>query len=135
VPEKKTGLWWGLGCLVATGAVFIVVAVIGILAAIAIPSFVKARDTVQRHACLSNLRLFDSAKEQAALELKRKEGDAMADSDIVNYLPDVNRARVVCPSGGTYTLHPVGRDPECSLHGSLKGRDPGPSTPVRRTSE
>lgn len=52
VPEKKTGLWWGIGCLIAALAIPFIVAVIGLLAAIAIPAFVKARDTSQRHACV-----------------------------------------------------------------------------------
>jgi prepilin-type N-terminal cleavage/methylation domain-containing protein len=54
--------------------IMIVVAIIGLLAAIAIPNFVKARQTAQRNACISNLRQIDGAKEQWALENKKSAG-------------------------------------------------------------
>jgi prepilin-type N-terminal cleavage/methylation domain-containing protein len=41
--------------------IMIVVAIIGLLAAIAIPNFVKARTTSQQNACINNLRLVDAA--------------------------------------------------------------------------
>jgi len=43
--------------------IMIVVAIIGLLAAIAIPNFVKARATAQKNACIANLRQLDGAKE------------------------------------------------------------------------
>ena len=49
----------------------IVVAIIGLLAAIAIPNFVKARTTSQMNACINNLRLIDSSKQQWALEQRK----------------------------------------------------------------
>jgi hypothetical protein len=51
----------------------IVVAIIGLLAAIAIPNFVKARTTSQQNACINNLRLIDSSKQQWALEQRQAE--------------------------------------------------------------
>jgi prepilin-type N-terminal cleavage/methylation domain-containing protein len=48
--------------------IMIVVAIIGLLAAIAIPNFIRARTTSQQNACINNLRLIDSAKQQWALE-------------------------------------------------------------------
>jgi prepilin-type N-terminal cleavage/methylation domain-containing protein len=48
--------------------IMIVVAIIGLLAAIAIPNFVRARTTSQQNACINNLRLIDAAKQQWALE-------------------------------------------------------------------
>src|ERR1700759_5034593 len=48
--------------------IMIVVAIIGLLAAIAIPNFVRARSTSQQNACINNLRLIDAAKQQWALE-------------------------------------------------------------------
>src|SRR5580765_5117620 len=48
--------------------IMIVVAIIGLLAAIAIPNFVRARKTSQTNACLNNLRQIDGAKQQWALE-------------------------------------------------------------------
>lgn len=48
--------------------IMIVVAIIGLLAAIAIPNFVKARNTSQANACINNMRQVDSATQQWALE-------------------------------------------------------------------
>jgi prepilin-type N-terminal cleavage/methylation domain-containing protein len=50
--------------------IIIVVAIIGLLAAIAIPNFVRARSTAQQNACINNLRQIDSAKQSWALEYK-----------------------------------------------------------------
>src|SRR5271155_738188 len=51
--------------------IMIVVAIIGLLAAIAIPNFVRARTTSQMNACINNLRLIDAAKQQWALEQRQ----------------------------------------------------------------
>ena len=51
--------------------IMIVVAIIGLLAAIAIPNFVRARTTSQMNACINNLRLIDGAKQQWALEQRQ----------------------------------------------------------------
>ncbi|MCG2658750.1 MAG: prepilin-type N-terminal cleavage/methylation domain-containing protein, partial [Kiritimatiellae bacterium] len=48
--------------------IMIVVAIIGLLAAIAIPSFMRARTTSQQNACINNLRQIEAAKDQYALE-------------------------------------------------------------------
>jgi prepilin-type N-terminal cleavage/methylation domain-containing protein len=48
--------------------IMIVVAIIGLLAAIAIPNFVKARQTSQTNACINNLRQIDGAVQQLLLE-------------------------------------------------------------------
>jgi competence protein ComGC len=118
VPEKKTGLWWGIGCLVAALAIPVIVAVIGLLAAIAIPSFVKARDTSQLHACINNMRMLDAAKEQAALQHNYKAGNTVSEVEISQFLKS-GFAGLHCPKGGHYTINPVGLPPECSVHGRL----------------
>ncbi len=51
--------------------IMIVVAIIGLLAAIAIPNFVHARSTAQQNACINNLRQIDGAKQEWALENKQ----------------------------------------------------------------
>src|SRR5438270_14073890 len=55
--------------------IMIVVAIIGLLAAIAIPNFVKARTTSQQNACINNLRQYDGAVQQWALENKKQSSD------------------------------------------------------------
>ena len=75
----------------------IVVAIIGLLAAIAIPNFVKARTTAQRNACINNLRQLDGAIQQFALEQKKAATDPVKLTDCTPYLKN----SVTCPAGGT----------------------------------
>lgn len=48
--------------------IMIVVAIIGLLAAIAVPNFLRARQTAQQNTCINNMRLISGAKDQAAIE-------------------------------------------------------------------
>jgi prepilin-type N-terminal cleavage/methylation domain-containing protein len=66
--------------------IMIVVAIIGLLAAIAIPNFVRARTTAQMNACINNLRQIDGAKQQWALEHQAVSTATMADTDIQPYM-------------------------------------------------
>lgn len=92
--------------------IMIVVAIIGLLAAIAIPNFVKARDKAQKNACIANLKQLDSATEQWALENKKKTGDNTTASEIDQYLK--NSVRPTCPATGDYTYGTtVGVSPTC----------------------
>src|SRR3954451_20011327 len=79
--------------------IMIVVAIIGLLAAIAIPNFVKARTTSQKNACINNLRQLDRGVQQFALENKKAATDAVLMTDCTPYLKN----SVVCPAGGTTT--------------------------------
>jgi Zn-dependent protease with chaperone function len=100
------------------GNIMITVATIGLLAAIAIPSFVKARETAQASACVSNMRLIDAAKEQAALENEYAADADVPEENLSNYI-ERGFGSLVCTKGGRYTVNPVGQDPECSVHGTL----------------
>src|SRR5678815_4349790 len=62
--------------------IMIVVAIIGLLAAIAIPNFVKARTLSQKNACIANLKQVDGAKATWALEMKKASADTVGDSDL-----------------------------------------------------
>src|SRR5258707_7418701 len=55
--------------------IMIVVAIIGLLASIAIPNFVKARNTAQTQACITNLRQIEGAINEWALENKKQDSD------------------------------------------------------------
>ncbi|HEY3864111.1 MAG TPA: type II secretion system protein [Verrucomicrobiae bacterium] len=66
--------------------IMIVVAIIGLLAAIAIPNFVKARTTSQQNACINNLRLIDSSKQQWALEQRQQSSSTPTGTDLQPYL-------------------------------------------------
>jgi hypothetical protein len=91
-------------------------AAVGMVAAIAIPNFVKARATSQQNACINNLRLLDAAKQQWALENKKQSTDTPAISDLRPYLGrGPNGEMPVCPAGGSYALGSVGEKPTCSI--------------------
>ena len=66
--------------------IMIVVAIIGLLAAIAIPNFVRARQTSQTNACINNLRQIDSAKQQWALENGKSNADTPVRADVLLYI-------------------------------------------------
>jgi prepilin-type N-terminal cleavage/methylation domain-containing protein len=94
--------------------IMIVVAIIGLLAAIAIPNFVKARTTAQKNACINNLRQIDGAKEQWALENKKSAGSATTDSEVDGY---IKGGSPKCPGGGKYTYNAVDTVPSCDQAG------------------
>jgi prepilin-type N-terminal cleavage/methylation domain-containing protein len=92
--------------------IMIVVAIIGLLAAIAIPNFVKARTTAQKNSCIANLKQIDGAVQQWALENKKSGTAAVATSDILDYLK--GSAIPACPSAGTYATSTVSAAPTCT---------------------
>lgn len=92
--------------------IMIVVAIIGLLAAIAVPNFIRARQTARTNTCVNNLRLIEAAKEQWALETGAEDGDAPADTDLEPYMK--NDTMPVCPVGNTaYTITAVGTLQDC----------------------
>jgi prepilin-type N-terminal cleavage/methylation domain-containing protein len=66
--------------------IMIVVAIIALLAAIAVPGFLRARKRSQASRIINDLRLIDSAVDQYAIETNKKSGDAVSVSDWTNYL-------------------------------------------------
>jgi prepilin-type N-terminal cleavage/methylation domain-containing protein len=66
--------------------IMIVVAIIALLAAIAVPGFLRARKRSQASRILNDLRMIDSAVDQYAIETNRKTNDPVAVSDWTNYL-------------------------------------------------
>lgn len=95
--------------------IMIVVLIIGILLAIAVPNFVRARETSRARTCVGNLKQTDSAKEQYAMEARLAAGATVTWANLV---PDYVKRQPACPSGGTYTIGTVGTDPSCSIGGA-----------------
>jgi prepilin-type N-terminal cleavage/methylation domain-containing protein len=97
--------------------IMIVVAIIGLLAAIAIPNFVKARATSQANACINNLRQIDAAANQFALEKGKKTGDAITlTTDLTPYIKLNSSSSIpACPAGGDYACTTVGTNSTCTL--------------------
>ena len=93
---------------------------VGLLAAIAIPNFVKARSTAQQNACIANLKQLDGATHQWAIENKKAITAVPTFADLIG--PQLYiRAMPLCPAGGTYTFTTVAGEPKCSIPGhSLK---------------
>jgi prepilin-type N-terminal cleavage/methylation domain-containing protein len=99
--------------------IMIVVAIIGLLAAIAIPNFIRARSKSQQNACINNLRQIDAAVNEWALETGQTTGAAVANVMTVSAYIKLNSSSSVpaCPAGGTYSTTSVGATPQvsCSL--------------------
>jgi prepilin-type N-terminal cleavage/methylation domain-containing protein len=102
--------------------IMIVVAIIGLLAGIAIPNFIKARETARKSTCVNNLRLIDSAIQNWALENNKNGTDNVTPDSLTVYLNrggtgqinGTGGGAVKCPSGGTYVLSTVDAKPACS---------------------
>jgi len=86
---------------------------IPLMMAIAIPNFIKARDTSQQNACINNLRQIEAAKEQWALEAGKPEDAVPTVNDLTPYL--ANHRMPQCPAGGIYTIGAVTNPPTCSI--------------------
>ena len=102
--------------------IMIVVAIIGLLAAIAIPNFVRARTTSQKNACINNLRQIDGAKQQWALEQKVAATASPQATDIQPYMGRGSGGTLpTCPADSSitfatsYTINDVQTAPACQI--------------------
>ncbi|MGA2281229.1 MAG: type II secretion system protein [Verrucomicrobiota bacterium] len=99
--------------------IMIVVAIIGVLAAIGIPSFLHARARSQATACINNLRQIESAVQQVAIEKGLHVGDTINyPDDVTSYIKLNSEGSIPgCPAGGEYSVATVGTIPQalCSL--------------------
>ena len=103
--------------------IMIVVAIIGVLAAIAIPNFVHSRARSQATACINNMRQIDSAIQQFTLETGKKAGDVVNYPDDLTSYIKLNSASSIpgCPANGEYRPTLVGNIPSilCSLSSTV----------------
>jgi prepilin-type N-terminal cleavage/methylation domain-containing protein len=101
--------------------IMIVVAIIGIIIAIAVPAFLRARENSRGRACQENLQKIDGAKEQYALEFKLSNGSTIAYPDDLLLPPAATtgegylKKEPQCPSSGSYTANAIGTDATCSV--------------------
>ena len=99
--------------------IMIVVLIIGILMAIAVPNFIKARTNSQNNTCIANLRQIESAKEQWAMENHKLSTDTPLSTDLVNGATGYMKTYPTCPGGGTYTIGNMSTRPACSVAGHV----------------
>lgn len=91
--------------------IMIVVAIIGLLAAVAVPNFVRARTQSQINICIANLQKIEGTKVIWALDNRKKTGDSCSITDIV---PDYIKVEPVCPVGTSpYSVNNIGDVPVC----------------------
>ncbi len=114
--------------------ILVVVAIIGLLAAVALPNFIKTRTTVNKNACINNLKQIDSAMQQWALELKKNPSDPISFADISAYLKN----GTFCPAGGrtfsdSYLITTLASEPLCQKSPQTH-IFPGPSVDVVTTT-
>ncbi len=95
--------------------IMIVVAIIGLLAAIAIPNFVTARATAQKNACIANMKQIEGAVQQWALEQKKVATSLWTITE-VTLLPFMKGSLMpTCPAtGSAYVGSTVAGNPTCS---------------------
>jgi prepilin-type N-terminal cleavage/methylation domain-containing protein len=101
--------------------IMIVVAIIGLLAAIAIPNFITARKNAQAKACVNNLRQIDAAKQQWALESNQAPTATPTSATLAPFLGRGAGEWPTCPTGGTdaYSagINSIAVAPTCANNG------------------
>jgi prepilin-type N-terminal cleavage/methylation domain-containing protein len=112
VPILGHGRGWQVGYTLVE--VMIVVAIIGVLLAVAVPAWAKSRNSARVKVCISNLRQVYAAKLQWAIEAKKIDDDIPRTTDLVPYL----RGGLMpgCPIDGTFRIRRVSKYPTCSFY-------------------
>jgi len=80
-------------------------------------TLVKSRDCSHEMSCRNNLRMISAAKDQWALEKNKSAGAVPTKKDLQEYFRSGTFLK--CPDGGVYHIHPLGKKPDCSIHGTL----------------
>jgi prepilin-type N-terminal cleavage/methylation domain-containing protein len=92
--------------------IMIVASIIGLLAAVVVPSYYRSVAASQKSACIANLSQIEGAIQQWATEFKKANGSPVTKTDIIPFLKG-NRMPAE-PAGGDYTLSTVDAPPECT---------------------
>jgi prepilin-type N-terminal cleavage/methylation domain-containing protein len=92
--------------------IMIVVLIIGILLAIAVPNFIKARESSRTKSCVANLKQIEAAKEQWAMDTRAASTATPGTGDLYGATAYVKNTPI-CPSGGSYTIANMATRPTC----------------------
>jgi prepilin-type N-terminal cleavage/methylation domain-containing protein len=102
--------------------IMIVVAIIGLLATIAIPNFVRARLKAQESACINNLKQIDGAKQTWALENRASQASVPTIANVQPYLGRGTAGTApICPAdqansfATSYSLNDLQTTPTCLI--------------------
>jgi len=99
--------------------IMIVVAIIGIIIAIAVPAFLRARENARGRACQENLSKIDGAKEQYALENRVPNNATIQSTALVSGTTGYLKSMPVCPATPTaYEINAIGVAPTCAYSGT-----------------
>ena len=93
--------------------IMIVTGLIGMLATIAIPNFLRSRTEARKQICIENLSQIESAKQLWGLDSGKGNGALPDDTQLAEYL----KRQPLCPGGGTYEVNPLGRPATCTIPG------------------
>lgn len=96
--------------------ILIVVAIMGLLLAVALPNFMRYRVNAQKQICIENLAQIDSAKQIYGLESGKTDGDPVDDADLFGFANYMKR-KPDCPAGGKYEVNPIASPPTCTVAG------------------
>jgi hypothetical protein len=118
------------GLITGYASIGLSVVLIPMMAAIAIPNFVRARSTAQMYACINNLRQIDAAKQQWALENKKSDADVPTAGELDLYIKGGFHS-LHCPAGGTYAINKLNGPPTCSITNHQLSELPGRASPAR----
>jgi len=106
--------------------IMIVVAIIGMLAAVAIPNLMRGRKNAARTACHSNQRTIRTTIQQWATDKRKGGSDSPSEDDVKGYFE--GEKLPLCPAGGTYDLATVDEYPSCDEHGCYIDEEDGNPT-------
>lgn len=118
-PDRLAGDGLALaGLILGYVQIGFMVFILPLLAAVSVPSFLRAREETQLRTCLNNLRLLSDAVDQIAVIHNYLPGANISEETVSEYLLN-GFDGLVCPQGGRYIIHPLGEEPECTEHGTL----------------
>ena len=120
--RRSGGLLQGSGMATAglvTGYFSIfMIAMWGLLAAVAIPNFVKAKQQAQFNVCKNNMAAIQMAKEAWAKDNAKPDDAVPTDADLFGAGESI-AVKPKCPAGGSISLNAVKENPSCSVHGAI----------------